>query len=356
MLWQNKNREMEQKNRILWIDILNVIACMGVLLLHSTNAELHHFGGEISFNWCLGLLTHSFFLWPVDVFFMLSGYTLIRRTILNSGGVKNFFERRLRRLLIPVMTWNVIYMAYSFVYVWKNGENFEDPLVILSKFISFEYNPNMWFFVPLICVYVSIPFVTIFVLNARRETLKLYLSISLALSVLAPIEADFSVRTSLQDIFLFGTRFLVYAIAGYYFGNYEISSRTRRKIYVCSFLCIGIMIVGTVVLSLNIPSHYKYFIQYTNVPCSVVAYSVFLYFRYTDWYTALDKIKIKPKHITLLSSLSLGIYLVQKLGFNLLGHISFLKDNMITTFLLMYVGCICCVWTLKQIPFIRKIV
>lgn len=88
MLWQNKNREMEQKNRILWIDILNVIACMGVLLLHSTNAELHHFGGEISFNWCLGLLTHSFFLWPVDVFFMLSGYTLMRRTILNSGGGK----------------------------------------------------------------------------------------------------------------------------------------------------------------------------------------------------------------------------------------------------------------------------
>lgn len=98
----------------------------------------------------------------------------------------------------------------------ENGENFEDPLIILSKFISFEYNPNMWFFVPLICVYVSIPFVTIFVLNARRETLKLYLIISLVLSVLAPLEADFSVRTSLQDIFLFGTRFLVYAIAGYY--------------------------------------------------------------------------------------------------------------------------------------------
>lgn len=350
---------MEQKTtkkRILWIDILNVIACMGVLLLHSTNAELHHFGGKISFNWGLGLLTHSFFLWPVDVFFMLSGYTLIRKSILNSGGVKNFFERRLQRLLIPVMAWNIIYMAYSFVCTWKQGLAFDAPLAIIDKFFSFEYNPNMWFFVPLICIYVTIPFVSIFVLNAKRETIKLYLVISLAFAVLAPLESDFSVRTSFQDMFVFGSRFLVYAIAGYYFGNFEIPYGTRRKMYICSLLCIGIMMAGTMVLSLNAPSHYKYFIQYTNVPCTVVAYSVFVFFRYTDWHAVLKKYKIESKYIASLSSLSLGIYLVQKIGFNLLGHVPQLKNNMIVTFLVMYAGCITCVWLIKQIPFIRKIV
>ena len=77
--------QIEKKKRIVWIDILNIIACMGVVLLHSTNAELHKFKGEISLNWCLGLFTHSFFLWPVDVFFMLSGYTLIHKSLLVSG-------------------------------------------------------------------------------------------------------------------------------------------------------------------------------------------------------------------------------------------------------------------------------
>lgn len=214
----------------------------------------------------------------------------------------------------------------------------------------------MWFFVPLICIYVTIPFVSIFVLNARREILRLYLVISLAISVLAPLEADFSVRSNLQDIFLFGSRFLVYSIAGYYFGNFEISCKTRRNMYTCSLFCIGLMLIGTAILSLNAPSHYKYFIQYTNVPCTVVSYAVFVYFKYTNWHTILDKIKIRPQHVALLSSLSLGIYLVQKLGFNLLGHVHILKDNMIAMFLVMYIGCIICVWSLKQIPFIRKIV
>ena len=50
-----------QKDRKVWIDILNIIACMGVLLLHSTNGEVHNFTGEITCNWLVGLLTHSFF-------------------------------------------------------------------------------------------------------------------------------------------------------------------------------------------------------------------------------------------------------------------------------------------------------
>lgn len=84
--------QIEKKKRIVWIDILNIIACMGVVLLHSTNTELHNFKGEISLNWCLGLFTHSFFLWPVDVFFMLSGYTLIHKSLLVSGGGKKILS------------------------------------------------------------------------------------------------------------------------------------------------------------------------------------------------------------------------------------------------------------------------
>lgn len=67
---------MERK-RIIWVDALNIVACMGVLLLHCTNSEIHGFKGETSPNWCLGLFTHSAFLWPVNVFFMLSGFTLL---------------------------------------------------------------------------------------------------------------------------------------------------------------------------------------------------------------------------------------------------------------------------------------
>lgn len=77
------------KNRIVWVDALNIVACAGVLLLHCTNGQVHKFSGTPSVDWFIGLFTHSAFLWPVNVFFMLLGYTLVRKSLIiniNSGG------------------------------------------------------------------------------------------------------------------------------------------------------------------------------------------------------------------------------------------------------------------------------
>lgn len=347
---------MEKQNRILWVDLLNVFACMGVLLLHSTNAEIHHFNGDVTFNWILGLFTHSAFIWPVNVFFMLSGFTLIRASLFNSGGVKKFFFKRLKRLLIPVVTWNVIYMALHLILLYKNGCALESPLVLFDKFCSFEYNGHMWFFVPLICLYISIPFLAVFTLNSKRSILKLYIIVSLLICAFSPLDSDFTTRSSIQDIFIFGTRFVVYAIAGYYFGHYDICYKTRMKIYKLGWISVTIIFVGTALLSLYFPSNYKYFLTYTNIPCTILAYSVFIYFRYTDWCHVLDKLKLKISWLTLMSSLSLGIYLIQNMFFNVFKHIEFLRNNMILTFLIMYISCACTVWFLKQIPLIRKVV
>lgn len=83
--------KLKSNQRIVWVDALNIVACAGVLLLHCTNNQVHNFSGTPSWDWYVGLFTHSTFLWPVDVFFMLSGYTIIRSDIqfvIKSGGGK----------------------------------------------------------------------------------------------------------------------------------------------------------------------------------------------------------------------------------------------------------------------------
>ena len=75
--------------RLVWIDVLNIIACAGVLLLHCTNDQVHGFSGTPSADWFIGLTTHSFFLWPVNVFFMISGFTLTSHLALTD--YNNFF-------------------------------------------------------------------------------------------------------------------------------------------------------------------------------------------------------------------------------------------------------------------------
>lgn len=251
---------MERKDRIIWVDALNIIACMGVLLLHCTNGQVHGFNGTISADWAIGLFTHSFFLWPVNVFFMLSGFTLIRQNI-HMGGVIPFYKKRLNRLLVPVLFWNTFYMAMDLAIKWHKGLDMESPISIVEKFLSFQYNSFMWFFVPLIVIYLSLPFLSVFVLNAPRELLKIFIVIGVILNCIAPLHSDFSSRMEFTDIYLFGTRFLLFVVAGYYFGTYSISVSTRKRLYILSLIFLPLMIIGTIFLQFNIPSHYKYFIR-----------------------------------------------------------------------------------------------
>ena len=78
------------------------------------------------------------------------------------------------------------------------------------------------------------------------------------------------------------------------------------------------MFLGTIILTLYIPEHYRYFINYTNIPCTMVAIGVFTFFRYCDWNKILDKIHLSKSHLTYFSSFSLGIYLIQGMWFSVL--------------------------------------
>lgn len=86
--------------RVLYVDILNIIACAGVLLLHSTNGPVHNFNGNVNFDWFIGLFSHSFFLWPVNVFFMLSGITMMRTCyeMTCKGEIKQYYLKRLKAM------------------------------------------------------------------------------------------------------------------------------------------------------------------------------------------------------------------------------------------------------------------
>lgn len=172
-----KTIDMETK-RLIWIDALNIVACAGVLLLHCTNEQVHNFSGTPSVDWYIGLFTHGFFLWPVNIFFMISGFTLLRKSLIENqiDATKTFYKRRISRLAIPLLIWNIIYMILSIVKAYIKGNNEIDPIgTLIKKFCLFEYNGYMWFFVPLLLIYISIPFFAVFVINSNKNLLRSYL-------------------------------------------------------------------------------------------------------------------------------------------------------------------------------------
>lgn len=347
-----------EKERLIWIDLLNIVACASVLLLHCTNSEVLGFSGTPSIDWYIGLTTHSFFLWPVNVFFMISGFTLIRNISLNKINniceVKNFYNRRMKRLAIPLLGWNILYMILYFVKTYVNDEEIMPAIELVKKFVMFDYNGFMWFFVPLLMIYLSMPFIAVFVITSSRSLLRLFLVIGLLMGCIPPLDTTFSVRADLTDIYLIGSRFIYFVVAGYYVGHYEISARTRKLIYISATLNMIIMFIGTALLTLFYPEHYKYFIQYTNIPCTISAIGVFTYFRYHDW-NRLTK-KLRPTLLAKFSGLSLGIYLIQGAWFAVLDFFNLCEKHILLKFIVMYVLCCTSVYVMKQLPFVKRLV
>lgn len=319
--------------------------------------QVHGFSGIPSVNWYIGLATHSFFLWPVNVFFMISGFTLLRPSIVNNnktGEIKQFYIRRLKRLGIPLLVWNVLYMIIHFLAAYHDGEKLESIPILIEKFVLFEYNGFMWFFVPLIMIYLSMPFFAVFVLNADRRLLRLFLILGLILGGIPPLDA--TTRGGLSDIYLMGSRYLYFIVAGYYVGHFDLSVKTRRIIYTCSVICMLVMFGGTMLLTLYMPEHYRYFITYTNIPCTVSAIGVFTFFRYNDWNSLLNKLKLNKNSLAYFSSFSLGIYLIQGAWFTVLGFFHICDEHILLKFFVMYVLCTGSVWVMKHVPVVRRMI
>jgi len=117
-----------------------------------------------------------------------------------------------------------------------------------------------------------------------------------------------------------------------------------------------VMFFGTVVLTLYIPEHSRYFINYTNIPCIIAAIGVFTFFRYHDWNKLLGQIRLVKSHLAYLSSLSLGIYLIQGAWFSVLNIFHVCEEHILLRFVVMYALCVVSVWAMKRMPWVRQLV
>lgn len=117
------------------------------------------------------------------------------------------------------------------------------------------------------------------------------------------------------------------------------------------------MFLGTIILTLYIPEHYRYFINYTNIPCTMVAIGVFTFFRYCDWNKILDKIHLSKSHLTYFSSFSLGIYLIQGMWFSvLIFFFNVCEEHILLRLVVMYILCVVSVWMIKRMPWVRQLI
>ena len=88
------------KQRVVYYDLLNIVACIAVVFLHSNVMVFSYSSGK---NWAMGLGIEVLFYWAVPIFLMLSGANLMGYR--KRYDTRTFFKKRGAKTELPPISW-----------------------------------------------------------------------------------------------------------------------------------------------------------------------------------------------------------------------------------------------------------
>ena len=171
--------QLKTENRVVWVDWMRVAACFMVLLVHAT--EPFYLGGEGAL-----ILTEADAFWSslfdslvracVPLFVVASSYLQFPLHY----STREFFRRRVVRVLVPFVLWSVVYAL-----AWGEPvENFKNLIY------NFNYAAgHLWFVYMIIGVYLIMPLLSPWAERVGKRELQVYLVIWL-FTTLIPIIRD----------------------------------------------------------------------------------------------------------------------------------------------------------------------
>lgn len=344
------------KKRTLYYDFLNIASCIAVIALHH-NSIVHSYADNIA--WKTALIVEVAAYWAVPIFIMLTGATLMNYR--EKYDTPTFFKKRLSRTLIPFLAWSVI------ILVWKQvtGQlNFE--IDSLQDFLNAIFNYKMenvyWYFPFLFSIYLTMPLLSWLSEDRHRSTLRyavtamfILQSTIVPLCKLTGISWNGSVALSFNSYFIF-------VFLGYLLSTEELKPSARYIIYAAGIFGALFRYGAVFLLSTRDGAKNTLFFNYGYFPSVLLACAVFVWFKQVNWEQVLEKLHLRPKIITMLSSCSLGIYLIHRVvmyyELKLLAPFGITNVRVIWRTLLIlatYFISLTIVWLLKKVPGVRKL-
>lgn len=338
------------KQRKIYIDMLNIVACFCVICMHC-NGIVHNYTDSI--EWKQSMVVETIAYWAVPVFFMISGATLMNYD--ERYDTKTYLKKRFSRVGIPFFIWSIINLIWK-CYVGRI--EFKWSISYLCSLILNNKIENVyWFFMPLFSVYLCIPVLAY--LKKNRNLLKYMLLCGiLTYSILPTVGILIQIPFNSSLAFPIAGGYVLYVILGYMISTDDLSKKQRYLIYISAILCACLRYFSTLIGSYNAGALYKVFWGYYNFPAMALSVGVFVLFKSFkyDWFLRNQR---RIKVLSGISSASFGIYLMHMIvnnffyfcGVNASGW----KWRMLGP-ILVYCISLICVKCMQRIPIIKKIV
>lgn len=322
------------KENIGWIDALRITACVTVVFAHCCDPFVSQFDANRQM-FLTGVFLGSLTRPCVPLFVMMTAVLLL--PIKQGTTYGEFCGKRIGRLLMPLLFWSITLPLLAFCYFgYINPDtanlqlSADDYTVsnLITRLYTFIFNFNfdtipLWYLYMLIGLYLIMPIINAWLVNAQRKEIKQLLCIwgvTLLLpyiKMVAPAlgydgnyghmgilgECDWNV----YGTFYYVSGFIGYIILAYYLKEYPLQWSWRKMALICipMFLAgYAITSVGYIITNNYYPGNYAYLEilwYFTGINVFLMTFPVFI---------VIQKINARPRlWMQKVASLTFGVYL-----------------------------------------------
>lgn len=351
------------KKRVIWIELLRVMACIGVIGIHAGSQHFRDMPLDSSV-WAVSNFYHGINRFAVASFIMISGclYLDSKRT----WNLRRLWKRNILPIAAAYIFWQMFYAVYRIITNGTLAKGSKAALVKFMVYISKSYF-HLWYLPMLIGLLIITPMLWEIVNSARGKQWEEYMIVLFLVFQILPYTINYFPlpwKDHIMDILQtvqpeMVTGYIGYFILGHYLSHYEVSKKLEYLVYVLGVIlilaAIGLCYISSQKSGKPIQSFYE---NYT-LAGFFWGCSFFLFFK-----NHVSKIKWnekQEKRICYLGSCTFGIYLIHALIRDILHRIGI--DSMMISntaiaipvlITMIFVLSLAAVMIIKKIPRVSK--
>lgn len=317
------------KKKILWIELLRIAACCGVVILHAASQHFRDIPLD-TFTWKVSNFYHGISRYAVACFIMISGCLYLNKN--RTWNLRKLWLKNILPVAVAYIFWQFFYGIYR---IYISGSAAVGSVQFFKKLLIYVSDSyfHLWYLPMLIGLMIITPFLWEIV-NSRRgkQWEEYFIVLFLAFKIVTytisvfPLPWSDHIKTLMNTVQPgFVMDFTGYYVLGHYLYEYGLPKRLERAVYVLGtvFIIAGIALCQWRSLKLDQPVQ-AFYDNYT-LAAFFWSSAVFLFFK-----NYLGKIIWSGKServICYIGSCTFGIYLIHAFFRDILHRLGF--DSMV---------------------------
>jgi surface polysaccharide O-acyltransferase-like enzyme len=289
-------------------DIIRCVATFLVMVQHAAAPVTNHFLQFAGKNWWWAHVYDTISRPCVPIFLFLSGALLLKK----QESYSDFFNRRVKRILLPMFFWAIIYFWWRYFY---HKEPMDADKIVRGLLDTRSIYPHLWYLDLVIGLYVVTPILRKILPALSQQDFYYLFAFWVTFMVINPmISATFLYWKGFQVSLI--SQYSCYFVGGYYYERFGIGENERKIGWAALFSGTLTTFLGMGIAATQ-AQQYEWFWYGYHSP-SVFAQSfgsyLLLYYYGKRWILSEKTAKI----LQYISGLTFGMYLFHPLLIDLL--------------------------------------